>query len=136
MNAMQKAAWTELAVVAAATIGFLCLLPTMGDRAAGMFGLLGLLPLSMLWLRRRGDAVVTDERDAEIQQRAWFFGAHTAWMLSLMTLIVFVLWVSPNNDGVVRASWLNWLVWTQMLVCYGVKALYSVVAYGGLSRAA
>ncbi len=136
MNAMQKAAWTELTVVLAAAIGVACLIPWLGNGATGMFGILGLLPLSMLWLRRRGDSIVTDERDQQIQMRATFFGVHSSWMLVLLTLIALVLWSSSNNDGIVRTSWLNWLVWVQMAVCFGVKAVYSVVAYGSQARAA
>ncbi|QDV76870.1 DUF2178 domain-containing protein [Botrimarina mediterranea] len=135
MTATEKSAWTELIVVAIATIGVGCLLPWLGNRATGMFGFLGFLPLSMLWLRRRGGEVVVDERDQRIQQVASHLGMSAAWMVTFLVLIGFVFWSSQFNEGVVPTIWLTWLVWIQFAVCYGAHAIVYIVAYRRLSIA-
>ena len=136
MNAMEKAAWTQLAVTAIALALAACLVPWLGNAATGAFGLLGLLPVSMWWVRRRGDAVVTDERDQQIEYQSTFLGVHAAWMLTFLTLIVLVLWSSQANGGVVPTWWLTWLVWTQFAVCYLVKGVVAVVTCRRQLRAA
>ncbi|MBI1346130.1 hypothetical protein GC163_07555 [bacterium] len=120
MSAMEKMAWSEVVISGTATLCALALLPWLGPGAAGAFGLLGLLPCGSWFLRRRGTAVITDERDHDNEKRATFLGILTAWQVTFMSLIAMVLWtVSQNRD--IPAAWLNWLIWVQFALCYLVK---------------
>ena len=64
MNAMEKVAWAELLVCITALAAVGVLVPWLGDRTQGGFGLLGLLGFVVLFLRRCGNQVITDERSS------------------------------------------------------------------------
>jgi hypothetical protein len=136
MTAMEKVAWIELLVSAAAVAAAGALIPWMGDGASGAFGLLGLLGCSIWLLRKRGPSVVVDERDHEIERRATTVGVETAWMTTSLTLIVLVLWSNLNGEGIVTTRVLNWLIWIQFAICFGVKGLVGVMSYRRQHRAA
>ncbi|TWU30161.1 DUF2178 domain-containing protein [Bythopirellula polymerisocia] len=129
MNAMEKVAWTELTVSLAALVVVACLYPWLGNGATGAFGLLGILGFSVIFLRRRGQTVIVDERDRDIAQRATMLGLHGAWMTLMMTLVILVLWNSYNDRDAVSISLLNWLIWIQFAICFAVKGLVAVTAY-------
>ena len=67
MNAMEKVAWTELIVSVLTVVVVTCLYPWLGNQATSTFALLALSTLGAVFLRRRGAAVVVDERDREIR---------------------------------------------------------------------
>lgn len=136
MNAMEKMAWTEAVVSAAAVATVTALTPWLGPRAAGGFGLLGLVALGGLFVRRRGDRVVVDERDREIERRAATIGVQAAWMNLFMSLIVATLWANYSHADAVSTGLLNWLIWVQFAICYGVKGFIAVVLYRRQARAA
>ena len=92
MTAMEKAAWTELLVSVFTVAIVTSLYPWLGNRATAAFGLLGLIVLGAVFLRRRGAAVVVDERDREIANRAGRIGVGSAWMMSLIVLATTSLW--------------------------------------------
>lgn len=137
VNAMQKVAWTNLIVSAAAIAAATLLYPFLGSQAAtGAFGLLGFLALSGLFLRRRGDRVVVDERDREIDIKAKIIGVGTAWMTLSMTLAVATVWSSYWNIHAVSTGFLNWLIWINFAICYGMYGLAAVVLYRRQQHAA
>lgn len=136
MSAFEKVAWTELVVSLVALTLAACLYPWLGDASAGAFGLLGLLGCTVFFLRRKGNEIVTDERDHVIQQRATQIGVMTAWMTTFLTLTVIVVWYSQTNRDAVSLGLLNWLIWTQFVVCYAVKGLVGILSYRGTSHAA
>jgi hypothetical protein len=136
MNAMQKVAWAELMISVAAVIAATLLIPWLGPRATGAFGLLGLLGFSILFLQRRGNRVVVDERDWAIERKATGIGVGTAWMTLFTTLIAATLWANYSHAGAVSTEFLNWLIWVQFAICYGTKGLLAVVMYRKQQHAA
>jgi uncharacterized membrane protein len=129
MTAMEKAAWTEL-LVAASTIAIVTVLfPWLGNGASGAFGLLGFIVCGLWFVRGRGKTVVIDERDRDIERRSTRRGIEAAWMVLFLALIAIVLWSSYANEGVVSTWMLNWLIWLQFAICYGVKGFVAVLAY-------
>ncbi len=129
MTAMEKVAWTEFVVSAVALVMAAVLFPWLGNNASNAFVVLGLLVCSVWFLRKQGGSVVIDERDRQIEQQATKIGVEAAWTTTFLTLIVLVIWSSLYNDGVVATRALNWLVWLQFAICYGVKGLSGVVNY-------
>ncbi len=135
MTAMEKLAWTELLVSVTTIVIVTALIPWLGNGATGAFGLLGLLVCGLWFIKRRGNSVVIDERDREIERRSTRRGIEVAWMMLFLALIAIVLWSSFANEGVVATWMLTWLVWLQFAVCYSVKGFVSVLAYRRQSRA-
>jgi uncharacterized membrane protein len=135
MNAVEKVAWTELTVSILATILVLALYPWIGSAALGGFGLLGLLGITPLFLRKRGNQVVRDERDVEIERISSWFGFGTAWVLLMISLVVITMWhIDLNRD--VPTSLLSVLIWAQFALCYAIKGATTLFQYRGASRAA
>ena len=129
MSAMEKVAWTELLVSVLAIVVVTLLFPWLGNAATGGFGLLGLLGCSVWFVRKRRQKVIVDERDIAIQRRATELGVHVAWLLLFLSLAGLVFWSSSYNNHVVQTSILNWLIWIQLAICYGVKGLAGVLMY-------
>ena len=135
MNAVEKVAWTELTVSVAASVVVLALYPWMGQAAMGGFGLLGLLGITPLFLRKRGNQVVRDERDVEIENRSSWFGFGTAWVVMMMSLVAVTMWHSHQQRDV-STGLLSALIWTQFALCYSIKGATTLIQYRGTSRAA
>jgi hypothetical protein len=129
MNAMLKVAWTELIVSVAAVVLAASLIPWLGQGASGGFGLLGFLGFSVIFARQRGNRVVIDERDREIDRKATSLGVGAAWMILFTALIAVTMWSSYSRAPGVSIRFLNWLIWVQFAICYGVKGLAAVVMY-------
>jgi len=136
MNAMEKVAWTNLVVCSAALAGATLLVPWLGPKATGMFGILALIPVSLVFLRKKGSHVLIDERDREIDRRSTSIGVGTAWMMLFTALIAATMWSTYLQTHVVSTVFLSWLIWIQFALCYGVKGLASVVMYRRQQRAA
>ena len=135
MTAMEKVAWTEL-LVSVTTIAIVtALIPWLGNSAMGAFGLLGLLVCGLWFIKGRGNSVVIDERDREIERQSTRRGIESAWMLLFLALIAIVLWSSYANGKVVPTWMLTWLIWLQFATCYGVKGFVAVLAYRRQGRA-
>ena len=135
MNAVEKVAWTELIVSVVAVVVVLALYPSMGNAATGGFGLLGLLGITPLFLRKRGNQVVRDERDAKIEKLSSWVGFGTGWLVMMLSLAVITMWhVSQRRD--VSTGLLNALIWTQFALCYAIKGATTLIQYRGSSRAA
>jgi cytochrome bd-type quinol oxidase subunit 2 len=129
MNAMEKVAWTELLVSVVTFAVVTCLYPWLGNQATSAFALLALSALGAVFLRRRGTAVVVDERDREIAGRAARIASGTAWMTLLTVLVAATMWSSYRNEHAVSTAFLNWLIWIQFAVCFGIKGLVAVIEY-------
>jgi uncharacterized membrane protein len=136
MNAMEKVAWTELVVSVSAVGVATLLIPWLGNGATGAFGLLGFLGLCVVFVRRRGNRVVVDERDREIEAHATRIGVGVAWMTLFTALIVATLWANYSHANAVSTGFLNWLLWVQFATCYGIKGLVAVLMYRRQQRAA
>lgn len=135
MNAVEKVAWTELIVSVFATIVVLSLYPWLGQAATGGFGLLGFLGITPLFLRQRGNKVVRDERDVEIEKLSSWFGFGTAWVLMMISLAVITMWhVHLRRD--VSPGLLNVLIWAEFALCYAIKGATTLIQYRGTPRAA
>ena len=82
MNPFQKIAWYNLAVIALAVAACLVLYTLTGHPQASMagFGLLGLLGFSALFLGRQKGTVLYDERDREIERKAFMTGFFVFWL--------------------------------------------------------
>lgn len=129
MNAMQKVAWWEFAV-SIVTIAFVSLLyPVLGNGATGAFGLFGFLALSRLFLRKRNEESIIDERDRNIEQKAIKWGISAAWQFTFLALMGIVLWNNSLGRQSVSLTFLNWLIWLQFAVCYCVKGLVGILSY-------
>ena len=135
MSALEKSAWSELVVVLLAVVAVAVCLPWMGFQASNWFGLLGLLPIGMYFLRKRGERIVVDERDREIERRSLSFGVKVAWMGTFLALITIVMWYG-GEDATVPTRYLTWIIWVQFAVCYGLKAVATIFAYRGQHSAA
>jgi hypothetical protein len=130
MSAMEKVAWTQLLVSILAIAVATLLIPWLGPQAATSgFALLAFITLSVLFLRRRGQAVVVDERDRQIARRATSIGVGTAWMTLFTALIAATMWSNYEQDHAVSTSFLGWLIWIQFAICYGTQGLVAVVMY-------
>ncbi|TWU48863.1 hypothetical protein Poly51_47670 [Rubripirellula tenax] len=135
MNALEKVAWTELIVSVLATVVVLALYPWLGGGAVGGFGLLGFLGITPLLMRKKGDRVVRDERDVQIERQASWWGFGSAWMLMVFSLAVVTMWHSYQSRDVSPAL-LNIMIWIQFAFCYAIKGASSVLQYRGMNRAA
>lgn len=136
MNAMEKVAWTELIVSAGTALLVTLCFPWLGHGALGAFGFMGFVACGMFFLRKKGTAVVIDERDREIERVATRRGIEVAWMTTFLTLIAVVMWTAFTGGESVSLLFLNWLIWIQFAICYAVKGFVGVMAYRGQSRAA
>jgi hypothetical protein len=136
MNAMEKVAWTELVVSVVAVAVVTALIPWLGSAATSGFALMALIVFSGLFLRRRGEQIVIDERDNEIQRKAKYVSVGTAWMTLVSVLIAATMWSSYTGVHAVSTALLNWLIWIQFAVVLGAHGLVCVVMYRRHAHAA
>jgi hypothetical protein len=126
MSATQKHAWYNLAVVGLTVVTVLALVPILGGtRAQGGLGLLGLLGLGPLFFRRRGEAVVEDERDRMIRRRSGLIAYSVFWLAfvgACMALPAFYGW-----DGSVPVAVVLSGVWYGLMTVIGVMAIATLV---------
>lgn len=129
MSASEKAAWMQLIVCVAAIAVVTLLLPWLGHRATAGFALLALVTLSAVFYRRRGNRIVVDERDLEIDRRATSMAVGTTWTGLIAVLAAAGMWSNYSGIHSVSSVFLNWLIWVQFVACFGIKALASLVLY-------
>lgn len=134
MNAMEKVAWTEVVVSTVAIVGAIAAYPWLGQASEGFFGILGFLVVGTLFLRKRGDEIVTDERDRGIEKNSTNQSLNIVWMTSLVTLIGLSM-TFGYHDANVPTVYLNWLIWMQLAVLYLAKGVLSLRAYRGAHHA-
>ncbi len=136
MSAMEKVAWTELLVAVTTLVVVTALYPWLGNGATGAFGLLAFVVGGAWFLRRRGGAVVVDERDRAIERQTRNAGASAAWQFLFLALIAVGLGQMYLGADHVSLRVLNWLIWAQFAIFVGVKGLVGVISYRRQSRAA
>ena len=102
MNAAQKFAWFNLAVVTAILITVLAPIPVLRQGALGGLGLLGLLGIGPLFLRRKGGGSVWDERDQVIAIRS------RGCLYGVLASIRRLLHVSPRLLRLARGGAWGW----------------------------
>ena len=129
MSALEKVAWLELSLCTITVAIVTALYPWLGNGATGAFGLLGFIACGIFFLKGQGKKVLVDERDREIERLATKRGIEAAWFLLFLSLIAIVIWSSFVNDRVVPSGLLNWLIWVQFAICYGVKGLVAIRLY-------
>ncbi len=129
MNAMERVAWTELLVSVFTVVVVTCSYPWLGNGASGAFALIALAAFGAVFLRRRGAAVVVDERDRQIAKAATRVATETTWMAVLIVLAVCTLWSNYRGQHVVSTAFLNWLIWAQFALMFGIRGLAALIAY-------
>jgi hypothetical protein len=129
MNAMEKVAWTELSVSVITVAVVSCLYPWLGNAATSAFALLALVTVGAVFLRRRGTAIVVDERDRQVAATATRVATATTWMTLLGLLIVASLWSNFQGEHAVSTALLNWLIWIQFALLFATKGLIAIVEY-------
>jgi hypothetical protein len=125
MSAAQRHAWFNLAVIATTIVLVLALLPILGTRAQGGFGVLGLLGLGPWFFVRKGSEVVEDERDQMIRFRSGLIAFAIFWVAfvaACMALPAFYGW-----DGLVPVSVVLSFVWWGLIVVVGVMAVATLI---------
>ena len=50
-------------------------------------------------------------------------------MTLLVVLAVAGMWSNYRDEHAVSTAFLNWLIWTQFALCFGIKGLAAVIAY-------
>lgn len=134
MNALEKVAWAELGVTIVASVAVLGTYPWFGDLATKLFALLGLVVVFYpLFMFRRGDAIIQDERDLAIERKSKYVGSCTAWMFLFTSLISLSMFYGPGD---MPTRHLFSLIWIQFAVYFGVKSIVAVLGYRGMHRAA
>jgi hypothetical protein len=130
MNASQKLAWFNLAVVVFTGAAVLALLPVLGRGALGGFGLLGLLGFGVLFYRRRHGQVLSDERDALIQKRSWLLAYTVFWVVFVLAAALLAPAVYGEEGGVpvVVAQASVFCAWMLVLA---VASVATLVQYAG-----
>ncbi len=128
MNAQQKVAWFEVVVAVLALGAAFVAYPLLGEAAMGMFCLLGLLGLTPLFLRKRKDQIITDERDHSISLKATFLGVGAGWMILFMSIVVLTAFVS-FEDSAVPKNLLGAVLWVSFATSYAVKGGMSLMLY-------
>jgi hypothetical protein len=124
MTATQKHAWFNLAVVVVAAVAVLALTPVAGARAQGAFGMLGLLALGPLCMRRKQGEVIVDERDRTIGRRAGTI-AYAAFWLAFVAACVSLpfLYGWGGSVPVVVVHSAVWWAWILLVAARSVATL-------------
>ena len=135
MNAVMKVAWMELVVSVLAIMVALAMYPWAGEAALAGFAVLGILGFTPLILRQRGNRVVRDERDDEIEQRSASLGFGAAWTATLLLLTIVTVWHGYHERDV-PTGLLSVVIWAQFALCFAIKGAASLIQYRGVDRAA
>lgn len=131
MTLQQKVAWFNLAVLAAAVLAYVALVPVLGAvPALGAFGICGLWGLSVLFYRRREGQVVTDEREQLIVLRSQLAGLWTLWeALVAMCMITWAVVRYRYDRSVVPVDVLPALVLGGMIVYQVTQSIAVVIQH-------
>lgn len=129
MSASEKAAWLQLMVCVSAVALVASLFPWLGQGATAGFALLALTTVAAVFYRQRGQRVVVDERDQQIERRATSIAVSATWMGLIATLVIAAMWSAQSGEHAVSGRFLNWLIWGQFVACFSIKAVASIVLY-------
>jgi len=128
MNASQREAWFNLALVLSVSVIVVVMVPFLGKGALGGFGFLGLLGLSPVFFRKRPGAVVLDERDTQIRLRSLFCAHLVFWLLYVLAAMTAPAVYGWN--GSVPVVLVIWSVFCGMIVISAVSSLATLIQYG------
>jgi hypothetical protein len=131
MTLQQKVAWFNLGVIAATVLAYAALVPVLGAaRALGAFGLCGAWGFSILFYRRRGGQVVTDEREQLIAARSQLAALWTFWEAFVAACMVTWAVVRYRYDrSEVPVDVLPWLVLGGLVVYQVTQAAAVLVQH-------
>jgi len=133
MTRMQKFAWFNLGVIVLTLLVVFSLLPVIGYRAMGGLGFLGFIGFGPLFFRKTAGQIVADERDLQIQWRAWIFAYALYWVIFVLVAVVLSAAVY-GEDGAVPVPVVRMSVaWAFMLV-YALASIAILVQYAGGAR--
>lgn len=135
MNAMEKVAWTEVIVAGLAIVAAAVSSIWLGHAASAALAILGFVLFGAIFLRRRGNEIVTDERDHSIEKDATNRAVHLTWITMVISLAGLTLFFG-SRDANIPNRYLVWLVWLQFALLYLTKGLITLRAYRGISHAA
>ena len=127
MNAAQKIAWFNLSVCALAVVLVLSLIPFLGKGAMGGWGVLGLLGLSVVLLRKKQGQVVSDERDVSIQRKSVLIAYSAFWILYILAAVLapFVY----GEKGNVPVFVVQQSAWIGFVFFYSVTSIATLIQY-------
>jgi len=132
MTVQQKVAWFNLAVLAAAAVTYVALVPALGAQPAlGSFGICGLWGLGFLFYRRRANQVLLDERDRLVSLRAQIAGLWIFWELFVAACMI--TWAALRfwrNQNTVSVDVLPLLVGGGMVVFTLSHSVAILIQYG------
>ena len=135
MNVQQKAACAELSISVIAMLTAVAAYPWLGQGAMGMFGLLGLLGLLPLLYRKKGNEVVTDERDQMISRRATVFGFGAGWLILYMSVFLLSCVIGSHEASVPKNA-LVLALYVSIAMVFAVKGAASLILYRTKQHAA
>jgi uncharacterized membrane protein len=130
MSPLYKEALCWLILLAVTAAAYAILAVFLGPVAAtGAFGFLGLGGFFPLLYRKRGQAVVLDERDQQIAYRALVAGYSIFWLA--FTLGIVGLWavLFYGGQSMVSVHVLPNIVWGGMIVFMTARAVAIIVQY-------
>lgn len=133
MSRMQKFAWFNLSVIVLTLLVVFSLMPFIGHRALGGLGFLGLIGFGPLFFRKSAGQVVTDERDHQIQWRAWIVAYSLYWVAYVFVAVVLSVMIYGEDGAVPVAIVQMSVAWAFMLV-YALASIAILVQYAGGAR--
>ncbi len=131
MSRYEKQAWFNLGVLGLAIATFCVLLPILGvQRAAGAFGLLGLLGFSPLFYTatKRNPHVISDERDQMIQSKTWVIAYSVFWVVFVGGSMA--VWAVYRSQGSISVNVLPMFPLVGWIVLTLVQSLVTLLQYG------
>ena len=126
----EKQAWFNLFVVLLACAGFAIGIPWLGvHRAAGAFGLLGLMGLTPLfaWVGRGNREVICDERDHTIHSRSTVVAFAIFWLTFVGSCMI--PWYLYQQQGTISINILPAIVLIGWIVFVLTQSLALLVQY-------
>ncbi len=133
MSATQKWAWFNLVVLGLTLGAVLALLPLLGQRAFGCFGLLGVLGFGPFFFRKKPGQVLMDERDTLIQRRSWVLAYSLFWVVFVLAA-VFLSAAVYGEEGSVPVIVVRMSVAGAFMFLYALASIAILVQYAGGSR--
>ena len=136
MAPAQRQAWFNLVIISLAIGTVLLLTPVLGyRRAQGGLAILGFLGLAPLLFRKRAGKVFMDERDVQIQSRAWAVAYAVFWVVFVAVCVSAPF--TFGSSGAVPVEWVQMSVWYGFMLVWGASAVATLAQYRwGASHAA
>jgi hypothetical protein len=132
----QRQAWFNLVVIVLSLCTVLALALVLGfQRAQAGLGILGLIGLTPFLFRKKPGKVFMDERDVQIQLRAWMIAYAVFWIVFIGVCISAPF--TFGSSGVVPVELIQTSVWYAFMIVWGTSAVATLAQYRwGSSHAA